>query len=119
MKRNYQLALGGVLILVLFGVMFTSMGETAPKLSPSELEEGDYEGEFVSLEGRATSVRIGDTIRMVVVGNTSDARIPVVVTDSDIPATLDDGELVVLKGTYEGDTFRASDALVRSHNEDR
>lgn len=117
MKRTYQLAFGGVLVLVLGAVMVTSVGQTAPKLAPADLQEGEYDGEFVKLEGRATDVQIGDPVRLVVVGNTSDARIPAVITDSDIPATLRSGELVVLEGTYEDGRFEATDVMVRSHQE--
>ncbi|MFQ3293775.1 MAG: cytochrome c-type biogenesis protein CcmE [Halobacteriales archaeon] len=117
MKRTHKLLLGGVVIAVLIGVVATSMGSTTPKLAPSELESGEYDGEYVALEGRATDVRIGDTVRLTVVGNTSDARVPVVVRDDSVPATLQSGQLVIVKGEYENGRLEASEVLVRSHED--
>lgn len=117
MKRKHQLILGAIIIIALIGIVSTSIESTTPKLSPSELESGGYEGEYVSLEGRATEVQKGDQVRMTVVGNTSDARIHVVVTADSTPATLQSGELVIVKGEYSNETLMASEVLVRSHEE--
>lgn len=117
MKRSHRLLLGGVIIVILLGVVATSMGSTTPKVSPTEITSGDFTGQYVSVEGRATDVQIGDTVRFTITGNVSDARVPVVVTSDSIPATLGDGELVIAKGTYNGDTLEASEVLVRSHEE--
>ncbi|MFT4890630.1 MAG: cytochrome c-type biogenesis protein CcmE [Halobacteriales archaeon] len=116
MKRNHQIALGVLVIVVLTGIVTTSMGSTTPKLAPAELESGSYQGEYVQLEGRATDVTRGSKVRMTVVGNTSDARVPVVVTTDDVPATLRSGELVIVKGVYRDGKLRASEVLVRSHS---
>jgi cytochrome c-type biogenesis protein CcmE len=117
MKRSHQLVLGGVVIVVLIGVVSTSMGSTTPKVSPSELESGAYDGEYVSVEGRASNVQFGDSVRLTIVGNVSDASVPVVVQSDSTPATLQSGELVIAKGVYEDGTLEASEILVRSHEE--
>lgn len=117
MKRTHRILLGAIVITVLVGVVSTSMGSTNPKVSPGELQSGDYDGQYVTLEGQATDVRIGDTVTMTVVGNSSDARVPAVVTEDSIPATLESDRIVVLEGTYKDGRLEANSVMVKSHEQ--
>ncbi|UWG49083.1 Cytochrome c-type biogenesis protein CcmE [Halanaeroarchaeum sp. HSR-CO] len=127
MKRTHRILLGAIVIAVLVGVVSTSMGTTTAKVSPGDLQSGEYDGEYVILEGLATDVRIGNTVTLTVVGNSSETRtvddnateasVPAVVTDDSIPATLESGRIVVLEGTYDDGRFEASSVMVKSHEQ--
>lgn len=114
MRRKNKLLFGGVGILLLVVVLgSTTMSATTQFVSPTELREGDHAGEWVNLEGAVTDLDAsGGTIRFDVTdGNES---VPVVFDDTR-PETLQNGRIVIAKGSYEDGRLVAKKLSVRAH----
>jgi cytochrome c-type biogenesis protein CcmE len=114
MRRKQRLVLVGLAVVLLLAVVSTSMGTTADRITPSELHRGDYQGQRVTLEGRATDVQIGGDVEFTLVGNDTTARVRVV-AERTPPVTLEDGRIVIVEGVVEGDRVRATTIKVRAH----
>lgn len=114
MKRRSKLLFAGVGVVLLFGVLGTTvMNASAEFVTPTTLEDGDYDGEWVNLEGKvATLERTDNEIRFDVTDNNTSVD---VVYDGAMPETMAEGRIVVAKGTVEDGSVDASELSVRAH----
>lgn len=116
MRRRSKLVVGGVVIVFVVVMVATIGSTTSKKLRPAELQQGDHQGQRVSVEGRVTDLRDDGGIRFRVVGNSS-VSVPVHMDrDQPKPPTLQEGRVVIVKGTYEDGHVDASKVVVRAHN---
>jgi cytochrome c-type biogenesis protein CcmE len=113
-RRKNKLVFATVGILVLVGVLgTTSMSATTQFVTPTKLDEGNFEGEHVNLEGVVTDLRTeGQTVRFRVTDNTTSVQ---VVYRGTLPETLQNGRVVIAKGAVEDGTLRAKQLSVRAH----
>lgn len=129
MRRNTKLLIGAVIIATI-ALMAMSMGSaTAEKIAPGEVTD-DYTGEKVMVEGQVVQVDRSDGVQFTIVGNssTSQANVPsensstslqvYVPSDVDVPPTLEEDRIAVIKGTYTEEGLRAYDITVRAHQTD-
>ncbi|MFC4245803.1 cytochrome c maturation protein CcmE [Natribaculum luteum] len=117
MRRKNKLLFAGVGVVLLLAVLGTTvMSASAEFVTPTSVDEGDYEGEWVNLEGQVADLEQADGRLTFAVedGNTSVD----VVYDGTMPETMAEGRIVVAKGTVDGDTLRATELSVRAHEED-
>lgn len=114
MKRRSKLLFAGVGVVLLFGVLGTTvMNASAAFVTPTSLENGDYDGEWVNLEGKVANLeQDGTEIRFDVTDNNTSVD---VVYDGAMPETMAEGRIVVAKGTVEDDSLDASELSVRAH----
>ncbi|MFB6112857.1 MAG: cytochrome c maturation protein CcmE [Halodesulfurarchaeum sp.] len=132
MRRRTTLVLGVVVIVFLAGVMVMTMGSTITKVTPAEIQTGEYDGEHVTVEGQVASrVHMGETIRFEIVGNQTVTRenasletapgVQVVYTGDNVPATLEKGRVVIVSGEVrDGVLYTGSPPKVRAHlNEEK
>lgn len=127
MRRRTTLVLGAVVIVFLAGVMATTMGSTTQAVTPAEVKSGAYDGQQVTIEGQVASpVHMGDDIRFEVVGNESvtrenaslesATRVQVVYTGDSVPATLEQGKIVIVEGEVrDGVIYASAPIKVRAH----
>jgi len=103
-----------VAILALLGVLgATSMNASAAFVSPTQLSEDEYDGEWVNLEGSVQGLETdGDTATFEVTDGNHSAT---VVYDGTLPDTMGEGRIVVAKGQVEGDRLVAKQLSVRAH----
>ncbi|MFB6103360.1 MAG: cytochrome c maturation protein CcmE [Haloplanus sp.] len=114
MRRKNKLLVTTVGILVLLGILgVTSMNASAAFVSPTQLSEGNYDGEWVNLEGSVQNLDTqGRTTTFVVTdGNHSTP----VVYEGTLPDTMKENRIVVAKGRFEGDKLVAKQLSVRAH----
>jgi len=113
-KRRSKLLFAGVGVLLLFGVLGTTvMNASAEFVTPTALENGDYDGEWVNLEGKVANLeQDGNEIRFAVTDNNTSVD---VVYDGSMPETMAEGRIVVAKGTVEDGSVDASELSVRAH----
>lgn len=127
MRRRTTLVLGVIVIVFLAGVMVTTMGSTTQMVTPKEIQSGEYDGEYVTVEGQiASPVHMGADVRFEIVGNESvvrdnasldsAARVPVVYKGDNIPGTLEQGRVVVVEGEVrDGAIYTEKPLKVRAH----
>ncbi|WP_327052998.1 cytochrome c maturation protein CcmE domain-containing protein [Halomicrococcus gelatinilyticus] len=114
MRRKNKLIFVGVGIVVLLGGLgATTMSASTEFVSPTELEEGDYQGEWVNLEGAVTNLTTDDEQATFHVADDNES---VRVTyDKPLPDTMQNGRIVVAKGEYRDGTVVANELSVRAH----
>jgi len=113
-RRKNKLLVTTVGILVLLGVLgTTSMNASAAFVSPTQLSEDRYDGEWVNLEGSVQNLDTqGQTATFEVTdGNYSTS----VVYEGTLPETMGENRIVVAKGRVDGDTLVAKQLSVRAH----
>ena len=127
MRRRTTLVLGAVVIVFLAGVMATTMGSTTQKVTPKQIQSGEYDGEHVTIEGQVASpVQMADDVRFEIVGNQSSTRenvslesqtrVTVVYTGDNVPATLEQGRIVIVEGEVkDGVIYASTTPKVRAH----
>ena len=127
MRRRTTLLLGVVLIVFLAGVMVSTMGSTTQKVTPKEIQSGEHDGEHVTIEGQVASrVHMDDDVRFEVVGNDSvtrenasldsATRVLVVYEGDNVPATLEQGRIVIVEGEVkDGVVYASTTPKVRAH----
>lgn len=127
MRRRTTLVLGVIVIVFLAGVMMTTMGSTTQKVTPKEIQNGDYDGEHVKVEGQvASSVHMDADVRFEIVGNDtvtrdnasldSAVRVPVVYEGDNVPSTLEQGRVVIVEGEVrDGAIYATKSPVVRAH----
>lgn len=127
MRRRTSLVLGAVVIVFLGAVMATTMGSTTQAVTPAEIKSGAYDGQQVTIEGQvASEVRMADDVMFEVVGNDSvtrenaslesATRVSVVYTGDSVPATLEQGKIVIVEGEVrDGVVYASSPIKVRAH----
>lgn len=114
MRRKNKLLVTTVGILVLLGALgATSMNASTEFVTPTQLADGDYAGDWVNLEGSVRDLDAqGDQITFDVTDGDSSVR---VTYDKRLPDTMQEGRIVVAKGRYEGDELVAKQLSVRAH----
>lgn len=133
MRRNTSLVLGVLVIVFLAGVMMTSIGSTTERISPQELQEGDYEGETVQVEGIINSKVdwTSEDIVFDIAGNSSMANATQARQDfdlesaasvqvvweepSDPPDTLQKGRWARVTGEVRDGVLYANQVTVDAH----
>jgi cytochrome c-type biogenesis protein CcmE len=113
-RRKNKLILAGVGILVLVGVLGTStMSATTTFVTPTQLDDGGHDGEWVNLEGAVTDLDAsGEEITFEVTDGNASID---VAYDETLPETLQNGRIVVAKGKYDGERLVARQLSVRAH----
>jgi len=101
-------------MLVLLGVLgATSMNASAAFVSPTQLSEDSYDGEWVNLEGSVENLDTqGRTATFEVTDGNRSTR---VVYEGTLPETMGENRIVVAKGRVDGDTLVAKQLSVRAH----
>jgi cytochrome c-type biogenesis protein CcmE len=101
-------------MLVLLGVLgATSMNASAAFVSPTQLSEDRYDGEWVNLEGSVDDLDTdGRTATFEVTDGNHSTR---VVYEGTLPETMGENRIVVAKGRVDGDTLVAKQLSVRAH----
>jgi cytochrome c-type biogenesis protein CcmE len=114
MKQRNKLLFGGIGILLLFLVLAaTTMNATTTFVSPTKAQSGNYDGEWVNLEGRVTDLhRSNDRVVFDVVDNNTSVQ---VTYDKTMPETMQNGRVVVAKGVLQGGQLDARKLSVRAH----
>lgn len=114
MRRKNKLLVTTVGILVLLGVLgVTSMNASAAFVSPTQLSDGNYDGEWVNLEGSVQNLDTqGETATFEVVDGNHSTR---VVYEGTLPDTMGENRIVVAKGRFDGDELVAKQLSVRAH----
>ena len=130
MNRRTRLVLGAAVILLLTGVMATTITSSTNKVTPAEINRGGYVGESVTVEGVITSeVQIRSTVRFEIGGNetlanrsTSQTELDLstlstvaVVYDGDRLPTLQKGRPVIVEGTVTSEGIAANTIKVQAH----
>ena len=114
MRRKNKLIFVGVGIVVLLGGLgATTMSASTEFVSPTELERGDYQGEWVNLEGAVTNLTTDEGQATFHV--TDDNESVRVTYDKPLPDTMQNGRIVVAKGEYRDGTVVAKELSVRAH----
>ncbi|WP_137284414.1 cytochrome c maturation protein CcmE domain-containing protein [Halorussus salinisoli] len=114
MRRKTKLVVAAVGMLVLFGVLgTTTMSATTEFVTPTSLDEGDYRGEWVNLEGSVEGLD-ADGQRATFRVNDGNVSIPVVY-EKQLPDTMQNGRIVVAKGVYRDGRLTAKELSVRAH----
>jgi cytochrome c-type biogenesis protein CcmE len=113
-RRKNKLLVTTVGVLVLLGVLgATSMNASAAFVSPTQLSEKNYDGEWVNLEGSVDDLETeGRTATFEVVDGNHSMR---VVYEGTLPDTMAENRIVVAKGRVEGDRVVAKQLSVRAH----
>jgi len=113
-RRKSKLLVTIVGVLVLLGSLgATSMNASAAFVSPTQLSEDRYDGEWVNLEG---SVQNLDTQRETATFEVTDGNHSMrVVYEGTLPETMGENRIVVAKGRVDGDTLVAKQLSVRAH----
>lgn len=114
MRRKNKLLVTVVGVLVLLGVLgVSSMNASAAFVSPTQLSDDDYDGEWVNLEGSVQNLDTqGQRATFEVTDGNHSTR---VVYEGTLPETLGENRIVVAKGRVEGDTLVAKQLSVRAH----
>ncbi|GAB6862975.1 cytochrome c maturation protein CcmE [Haloplanus litoreus] len=114
MRRKNKLLVTTVGVLVLLGVLgATSMNASAAFVSPTQLSEKNYDGEWVNLEGSVDDLETqGRTATFEVADGNHSMR---VVYEGTLPDTMAENRIVVAKGRVEGDRVVAKQLSVRAH----
>ncbi|WP_076607578.1 cytochrome c maturation protein CcmE domain-containing protein [Natronorubrum thiooxidans] len=117
MKRRNKLLFVGVGILLLLGALgVTVMNASAEFVTPTAVDDGDYEGEWVNLEGQATDIeQTGEKITFAISDNNTSVD---VVYEGTMPETMAENRIVVAKGAVEDGTLQATELSVRAHNDE-
>ncbi|WP_455550049.1 cytochrome c maturation protein CcmE domain-containing protein [Haladaptatus paucihalophilus] len=89
------------------------MNATTTFVSPTSIQDGNYEGEWVNLEGRVTNLHQsnGQVAFDVVDNNTSVS----VSYEKTMPETMQNGRVVVAKGVLQDGHLDARKLSVRAH----
>ncbi|WP_423745681.1 cytochrome c maturation protein CcmE (plasmid) [Haladaptatus sp. SPP-AMP-3] len=114
MKQRNKLLFGGIGILVLFLVLAaTTMNATTTFVTPTKAQGGNYDGDWVNLEGRVTDLhRSNERVVFDVVDNNTSVR---VTYDKTMPETMQNGRVVVAKGVLRDGKLDARKLSVRAH----
>lgn len=114
MRRKTKLIVAAVGMLVLLGVLgTTTMSATTEFVTPTSLDKGDYEDEWVNLEGSVEALET-DGQRSTFRVNDGNVSIPVVY-EKQLPDTMQNGRIVVAKGVYRDGKIIAKELSVRAH----
>lgn len=116
MRRRTKLLFAGVgaaVLLVLLGT--TVMNASAEFVTPTNVDEGGYEGEWVNLEGEVADLEQRDG-RLTFAVEDPNASVDVVY-DGEMPETMAEGRIVVAKGLVTDGTVEANDLSVRAHDD--
>jgi len=113
-RRKNKLLVTVVGVLVLLGVLgVSSMNASAAFVSPTQLSDDDYDGEWVNLEGSVQNLETqGQRATFEVTDGNHSTR---VVYEGTLPETMGENRIVVAKGRVEGDTLVAKQLSVRAH----
>ncbi|AZH26367.1 cytochrome c maturation protein CcmE domain-containing protein [Haloplanus aerogenes] len=114
MRRKNKLLVTIVGVVVLLGVLgVSSMNASAAFVSPTQLSDDDYDGEWVNLEGSVQNLDTqGQRATFEVTDGNHSTR---VVYEGTLPETMGENRIVVAKGRVEGDTLVAKQLSVRAH----
>jgi cytochrome c-type biogenesis protein CcmE len=112
-RKNKLIFVGVGIVVLLGGLGATTMSASTEFVSPTELEEGDYQGEWVNLEGAVADLQTeGERTAFEVSDGNESVR---VVYDEPLPETMQNGRIVVAKGEYRDGTVVANELSVRAH----
>jgi cytochrome c-type biogenesis protein CcmE len=113
-RRKNKLLVTIVGMLVLLGVLgVSSMNASAAFVTPTQLSDDDYDGEWVNLEGSVQHLDTqGQRSTFEVTDSNHSTR---VVYEGTLPETMGENRIVVAKGRVEGDTLVAKQLSVRAH----
>lgn len=114
MRRKNKIVVSAVGIVVLVAILgTTTMSATTQYVTPTAVASGDFNGEYVNLEGAVRNLDAsGDRIEFAVADENASIQ---VVFDGTMPETMANGRVVVATGHVEGDTVHASQLSVRAH----
>lgn len=114
MRRKNKLVISAVGIIVLLATLgTTTMSASTQFVSPTTLESGDYDGDWVRLEGVVDELDTDQrTIRFEVTDNNTSVG---VVYEGTLPETMNEGRIVVAKGVVEDNRLVAKQLSVRAH----
>lgn len=119
MRRRVSLVLGGVVIVFLAAVMASTMGATTQEVRPSDVVNGSYDGEHVTLKGRIGTIKqFNDPVIFTVKGYNASVTVR---WKGSVGTTFREGKFVIVEGTMKDGTLVATrKPMVRAHlNEDR
>jgi len=112
-RKNKLIFVGVGIVVLLGGLGATTMSASTEFVSPTELERGDYQGEWVNLEGAVTNLTTDEGQATFHV--TDDNESVRVTYDKPLPDTMQNGRIVVAKGEYRDGTVVAKELSVRAH----
>nr|WP_049892773.1 cytochrome c maturation protein CcmE [Natronococcus jeotgali] len=117
MKRRNKLLFVGIGVALLLGALgMTVMNASAEFVTPTSVEGGGYDGEWVNLEGQVGELeQTNEGLRFTVTDNNT--TVPVVY-DGEMPETMAENRIVVAKGSVEDGTLQASEVSVRAHDDE-
>jgi len=112
-RKNKLIFVGVGIVVLLGGLGATTMSASTEFVSPTELEEGNYQGEWVNLEGAVTNLSTdGEQATFHVADDNESVR---VTYDKPLPDTMQNGRIVVAKGEHRDGTVVANELSVRAH----
>lgn len=114
MRRKNKLLFGGIgIALLLIVLAATTMNATTTFVTPTSVQSGEYDGEWVNLEGRVADLeRSNGQVTFRVVENNSSV---LVTYDKTMPETMQNGRVVVAKGVLRDGRLDARKLSVRAH----
>ncbi|WP_458210485.1 cytochrome c maturation protein CcmE domain-containing protein [Haladaptatus sp. NG-SE-30] len=114
MRRKNKLLFGGIgIALLLIVLAATTMNATTMFVTPTSVQSGEYNGEWVNLEGRVADLeRSNGQVTFRVVENNSSV---LVTYDKTMPETMQNGRVVVAKGVLRDGRLDARKLSVRAH----
>jgi cytochrome c-type biogenesis protein CcmE len=113
-RRKNKLLVTVVGMLVLLSVLgVSSMNASAAFVTPTQLSDDDYDGEWVNLEGSVQNLDTqGQRATFEVTDGNHSTR---VVYEGTLPETMGENRIVVAKGRVDGDSLVAKQLSVRAH----
>lgn len=115
MRRVLVIVVGVVLLAFFIGIVATTLGSSAQEVTPTELIEGDFEGETVEVQGRIGSI---DETRDVVAFSIRDYNHSVWVSyDGSVPSTFEEDRFVIARGVITDGELDASTVKIQAHLE--
>jgi len=116
MNKQTRIAIGTIIIILcLIGLGLTLKGSVVPYITVSELESGDYVGEYIQINGTVVTGSVAWHPKDILLKfQLTDGRGVVdVVYEGSIPNNFEEDKMVVVGGIYEADLFKADEILVK------
>lgn len=117
MKRRNKLLFASVgIVLLLSALGMTVMNASAEFVTPTSVGDGEYDGEWVNLEGQVGEIEQTDEqLQFTITDNNTSVD---VVYDGDMPETMAENRIVIAKGSVEDGALQAGEVSVRAHDDD-